>query len=160
MDRVPTSTVQIAVLALWLGAAAFLAITVAPALFAVLPTRTLAGSVVGRILPPIFYSGMVAGAVILALQIVDQRGWIWRGREIAGVVMIAACAVAQFFVAPRIARLRDEIGGPLEALAADDVRRMAFGRLHGISVAWLGLAMIAAVAAIVIAARAASNTTD
>jgi hypothetical protein len=160
MDRIPTSTVQIAVLSLWLGAALFLALTVAPALFAVLPTRTLAGIVVGRILPPIFYSGMVAGAIVLALQVIERRGWTWRGRETAGAVVIAACAIAQFFIAPRIARLREEIGGPLEALAANDWRRAAFGRLHGISVAWLGLAMIAAVIAIVFAARAGSSSTS
>ena len=158
MDRVPTSTVQIVVLSLWLGAAAFLALAVAPALFAVLPTRTLAGIVVGRILPPIFYAGMIAGAIILALQILERRGWTWRGREITGVIIVASCAIAQFWVAPRIAQLREEIGGPLEALAADDWRRAAFGRLHGISVAWLGLAMIAAVAGIILSARAGQNT--
>jgi hypothetical protein len=160
MDRIPISTVQIAVLSLWLGAALFLALTVAPALFAVLPTRTLAGTVVGRILPPIFYSGMVAGVIVLALQVIERRGWTWRGRETASAVVIAACAIAQFFIAPRIARLREEIGGPLEALAANDWRRAAFGRLHGISVAWLGLAMIAAVIAIVFAARAGSSSTS
>jgi hypothetical protein len=158
MDRVPTSTVQIAILSLWVGAAAFLALAVAPALFAVLPTRTLAGAVVGRILPPIFYSGMLAGAIVLILQIIERREWSWRGREVAGGAIIAACAIAQFFIAPRIARLRDAIGGPLEALASDDPRRAAFGRLHGISVAWLGLAMIAAVVGIALAARAGSNT--
>jgi hypothetical protein len=160
MDRVPTSTVQIAILSLWLGAAAFLALTVAPALFAVLPTRTLAGAVVGRILPPIFYAGMVAGAIVVALQIVERRGWAWRGREIAGVVIVASCAIAQFFIAPRIASLRDAMGGPIEALAASDWRRAAFGRLHGISVAWLGLAMIAAVVGIALAARAGSNSNN
>jgi len=158
MDRVPTSTVQIAILSLWLGAAAFLALAVAPALFAELPTRTLAGTVVGRILPPVFYSGMVTGAIVLALQVLERRGWTWRGREMAGVVIVASCAIAQFFIAPRIARLREQIGGPLEALAADDWRRASFGRLHGISVAWLGLAMIAAVVGIALAARAGSST--
>jgi hypothetical protein len=157
MDRVPASTVQIAVLSLWVGAAAFLALAVAPALFAVLPTRTLAGTVVGRILPPIFYSGIVAGAIVLGLQVLDRRGWAWGGREIAGVVIVASCTIAQFLIGPKIARLREEIGGPLEALAADDWRRAAFGRLHGISVAWLGLAMIAAVVGIALAARE-SNT--
>ena len=74
--------------------------------------------------------------------------------------MVAACAVAQFVVAPRIERLRAEIGGPLEALAADDPRRAAFGRLHGISVAWLGVAMIAAVVALIVAGRASSADPD
>jgi hypothetical protein len=45
-------------------------------------------------------------------------------------------------------------GGPIEILPADDARRMAFGRLHGASVAWLGLAMIAAIVIFVAAIRA------
>ena len=70
--------------------------------------------------------------------------------------MIGACAVAQFVISPRIERLRSAIGGPLESLAADDARRAAFGRLHGISVGWLGVAMLAAVVAMVVAGRALS----
>ena len=154
LGRINPSVVQVGVLALWLGAAGLLSLVVAPSLFAVLPTRTLAGAVVGRILPQVFYSGIVIGAVVLGLQAMQGRDG--RGRMIASLVMVASCAIAQFFVSPRIARLREEIGGALEDLAADDARRAAFGRLHGISVAWLGLAMIAAVIAIVLAARASS----
>ena len=47
----------------------------AAVLFAVLPTRTLAGTVVGRILPPVFYSGMVAGVIVIVLQVMERRGW-------------------------------------------------------------------------------------
>jgi len=141
-------------LAVWLGAAAFFSIAVAPALFAVLPSRSLAGEVVGRLLPAIFYSGMIVGGLVLVTQFRARGGWNWRGRETAAGVMIVACAVAQLIVAPRIARLRVQIGGPLEILPADDARRVAFGRLHGASVAWLGLAMLAAAVILVIAARA------
>jgi hypothetical protein len=64
--------------------------------------------------------------------------------------LAASCAVAQFLIAPRIHRLREAIGPSLDALAADDARRVAFGRLHWISVAWLGAAMLAAAAALVL----------
>ena len=152
--RINPSVVQVGVLALWLGAAALLSVSVAPALFAVLPSRTLAGAVVGRILPPLFFAGMTVGLLVLALQVVQGRGWSWGGREISGIVIIVACAIAQLGVAPRIARLREEIG--IEELAVDDARRVAFGRLHGLSVACLGLAMLAAIVAAIIAARTAS----
>jgi hypothetical protein len=152
--RVTPIVVQLGALALWLGAAVLFAAVVAPAVFAVLPTRTLAGAVVGRVLPAVFYSGMLVGAAVIALQVRARDGWSWRGQETAGAVMFAACAIAQLVVAPRIERLRAEIGGSLESLAADDVRRAAFGRLHGASVAWLGLAMLAAAIAAVIAGRA------
>jgi hypothetical protein len=160
MDYLPVrssiSTLELILLSLWLGAAGFFSAAVAPALFAALPTRTLAGVVVGRLLPLIFYSGMIVGIVLVALQVMARGRWSFGARELGGLVMLGACAAAQFVVSPRIERLRSSIGGSLEALAPDDVRRAAFGRLHGISVAWLGLAMIAAVVALVVAGRALS----
>ena len=149
--------IQLASLAFWLGAAAFFSIAVAPALFAVLPSRSLAGEVVGRLLPTIFYAGIVIGAVVAGTQIRSRGGWRWRGREGAAAFMVGACAIAQLVVAPRIERLRSEIAGPIEMLAVDDARRVAFGRLHGASVAWLGLAMLAGVVAMILAARALRN---
>src|SRR5262245_27336309 len=154
--RLNASVVQVGVLALWLGAAGLLSASVAPALFAVLPSRMMAGAVVGRILPPVFFAGMTAGVLVLALQVVQGRGWSWDGREISGIVMIVACAIAQLGIAPRIARLREAIARPIEDLALNDAQRVAFGRLHGFSVACLGLAMLAAIVATVVAARASS----
>jgi hypothetical protein len=72
-------------------------------------------------------------------------------------VMIAACATAQLIIGRRIESVRAQIGGPIEILSANDPRRVAFGRLHGASVAWLGLAMLAAAVAAVIAARTVQN---
>jgi hypothetical protein len=152
-QRVSPALVELSALALWLGAAGFFSIAVAPALFATLPTRSLAGAVVGRLLPSVFYSGMFIGMLVIAAESVVRRGWRWGGRSVAGAVMIGACAVAQLLVASRIDRIRSEIPGPVEELAIDDARRIAFGRLHGISVAWLGVAMLAAVIAMVLAAR-------
>jgi hypothetical protein len=150
--------VELSVLALWLGAALLFSAAVAPALFAVLPTRTLAGAVVGRLLPVIFYSGMLVGAAVVAIELLLHGRWNWRGREAPGAVMLASCGIAQLVVGPRIERLRADIGGVLEMLAADDARRAAFGRLHGASVAWLGLGMIAAVVAIVLSARSLAGS--
>lgn len=129
-------------LALWLGAAAFFSLVVARAAFAVLPTRTLAGALVGRALPVLFVTGMVAGLALVILEWPHVRAQ-W-GRFAAGCAMIVACGAAQFHVAPRLDRLRAAIGGPLEALAPGDPRRVAFGRLHAISVGWLGVAIVAA----------------
>ena len=139
-------------LAAWIGAALLFALVVAPAAFAVLPTRTLAGALVGRVLPVIFYAGVVIGSIIVILDLVG-RSSSW-GRTAAGAVSALACAVAQLVVATRIERLRLSIGGPLDALAMDDPRRIAFGKLHAISVGWLGIAMVAAVIALALAVRA------
>lgn len=141
-------------LAVWIGAALLFTIVVAPAAFSVLPTRTLAGALVGRVLPVIFYAGVVIGSLIVVLELIGRTG-AW-GRSAAGAVSALACALAQLIVGTKIDRLRAAIGGPLDALAIDDPRRVAFGRLHAISVGWLGLAMVAAIIALALAVRAMS----
>jgi hypothetical protein len=143
---------EILLLAIWIGAALLFALVVAPAAFAVLPSRTLAGALVGRILPVIFYAGVVIGSLIVILDVLG-RSASW-GRTAAGAVSALSCAVAQLVVGSRIERIRLSIAGPLDALALDDPRRIAFGKLHAISVGWLGIAMLAAVIALALAVRA------
>jgi hypothetical protein len=159
-DRMNAPLIQIVLLSLWLGAATFFSFAVAPALFATLPSRTMAGAVVGRTLPIVFYLGLTVGGIVIALQASSDRGALRDVRALCGCVMVAACGVAQLIVGRRIDRLRADIGGSIESLPVDDARRVAFGRLHGISVAWLGLAMLAAGVALVLAwrANAAANT--
>lgn len=148
--------VSAVVLSAWLGCALLVAAVVAPAAFAVLPTRSLAGALVGRVLPAVFYSGMAAGLLAAALTwSIPPRGW----RTGTAVALVAACAFAQLLVAPRIAGMRAAIGGPLDALDPSDPRREAFGRLHGISVAWMGVGMLAAFACLAITLRHTSIRT-
>lgn len=142
------------VLGLWIGAAALMAGAVAPAAFAVLPTRALAGALVGRVLPIVFVSGAVAG-LVAALLALGAGGAFARARLALPVATAAACLVAQFAIGPRIARLRAEMGPSIEALDPSDPRRAQFGRLHGISVAWMGVGMLAGGAALVLTLLAA-----
>jgi hypothetical protein len=133
------------VMALWLGAALLMAASVAPAAFAVLPSRAMAGNVVGRVLPVIFATGIAAGLVSAFM--------VWpssRPRAALAGVTAACCGIAQFVIGPRIARLREAIGPSLEALAQDDPQRLAFGKLHAISVAWMGAGVVAAAAFLII----------
>ena len=140
----------IVLLALWLGAALIVAAVVAPAAFDVLPTRTLAGALVGRVLPVLFWSGAAVGVLALWL------GWRLPSpapRAVAALVLIASSLVAQLVIAPRIERVRAEIGGPLEALDPSNPLRQAFGRLHGMSVACLGVGGLAALVILVMLVR-------
>lgn len=123
---------------LWLGAALLLSAVVAPAAFAVLPSRALAGALVGRVLPVLFWSGAAVGAVLAFAA----SGW----RRAAALLIVASAAGAELVVAPRIARAREALGPVLEAVPADHPDRVAFGRLHGISVLLLGVAMLGAAA--------------
>jgi len=153
MQRVSPSLIELAALAFWLGAAAFFSVAVAPAVFAVLPTRELAGAVVGRVLPGVFYSGMVLGVLVVVIEVAARKAWNWRGRETLGALILLSCLAAQLVISPRIERLREQIGGSMESLPIDDAGRISFGRLHGASVAWLGVAMLAAAIALVLSAR-------
>ena len=137
-------------LSAWLGAAMLFSAVVAPAAFAALPSRTLAGAVVGRVLPVVFIGGIVVAAISLGLDRA-RRGRMPGVRRVALIVTALACGAAQFYVGPRIESVRREIDGPIEQLAPSDARRLSFGRLHAVSVGWLGLAMIAAATALVLA---------
>ena len=150
----PSLLVRLTLLAFWRGAATIFSAVVAPALFDVLPTRTLAGLVVGRVLPVIFYAGIVIAMVNV---VIDLRASRSAGRLAADAAMFLTCAAAQFVVSPRIERVRGSIGGAIEQLDAADPRRLEFGRLHAVSVGLLGIAMIAALVSIVALARTASS---
>lgn len=144
--------VSLVLLAAWLGAATIFAAVIAPAAFSVLPTRSLAGALVGRVLPAIFWSGIAVGIVVGSL------GWrlplsLWRSG--AALVMVASCAIAQFVITPRLDRLHAAIGGPIDALDPANPMRQAFGRLHGWSVLCLGVAGLASVVLLVLILRSA-----
>jgi Domain of unknown function (DUF4149) len=142
------------VLALWIGAALLVAAVVAPAAFAVLPTRALAGALVGRVLPVIFVAGALLGAVS-ALLAWSDGGAFARTRVVLPLAMSASCLIAQFVVYPKIDRLRAEMGPSIEALDPRDPRRLQFGKLHGISVAWMGVAMLAGGVSLILTVLAA-----
>jgi hypothetical protein len=138
-------------LSLWLGAAITVAGVVTPAAFAVLPSRTLAGALVGRVLPTLFWTGVIVG-VASALLARGQHHTV--ARAASGIAMVLACLGAQLVVAPRIERVRRSVGGPIDQLPVDDARRTAFGRLHAASVALLGAAALASAVALVFTMRA------
>lgn len=139
------SVTQIVLLAAWLGAVAFFGAFVAPAAFAALPSRALAGAVVGRTLPPLFVAGMGLGALVAVSAFMVRRS---NARAIAGGVLVLSCAISHLFIGSRIDRLRAVIGPSLDALSPADPRRVAFGRLHALSVAGLGIGTLAAAAAL------------
>lgn len=135
--------IQLLLSGLWLGASAFFTLAVAPAAFSELPSRDAAGALVGRMLPALFWSGAATGLILLGMQLQDAQPRFRRSRMGLALLVITGCAIAQFWIAPRIATLRDALTGPLSALAPGDPLRVAFGRLHMLSVAWLGVGMVA-----------------
>ena len=144
----------IVLLSAWCGAALLAAAVVAPAAFDVLPTRTMAGALVGRVLPVLFWSGMALALFVALIGRAIDTGLLGTA---AALALAGSCAAAQLVIAPRIEAVRASIGGPLDALDASDPRRQAFGKLHGASVLCLGVAGVAALVSLILSIRFASS---
>ncbi|NOT46608.1 MAG: DUF4149 domain-containing protein [Acidobacteria bacterium] len=150
------SDIRLLLLAIWLGAAIFF-IGVAQSSFAVLPTRELAGTVVGRTLTILNVSGLgIAVLLILTSLIVRKeanRFWLWVERFLM-LIVAAACAVGQFVIAIWLQFTKAQMGGkPIDEVAADDPLRVQFNNLHLYSEWVLMTAMIAALLAFFIIAN-------
>lgn len=152
---------RILLLGLWLGAACFFSFAVAPSVFAVLPSRELAGSVVNRTLAIINYSGLFIGLILLASSYIARQKSNRVGLRIEQCLMLlltAACAFGQFVIGARLQDLRRQIGRPIDDLATTDPLRIAFNDLHGYSVIILSAAMIAALITFFLLIRRAGNS--
>ena len=135
------------VVAAWLGAALLTAAVVAPAAFAVLPSRALAGALVGRILPVLFLAGAaLAGIMWWTSRDGERRHAVIR---LSPLLWLIAMIVAQFGITPRIQRIRADAGAAFETLPSADPIRVSFGRLHGLSVLLLGVGMLGALILVV-----------
>jgi hypothetical protein len=151
-------------LAMWFGAALFFSAVVAPAAFGVLRSyglpnaSELAGGIVTRSLSVVNVAGFVVALVLLATLFL-RRSSAGRGSfivEAVCLVLIAlGTAVGHWVIAARMRAIRAALELPIDQIAADDSRRIAFNSLHGYSVNALSLAMIAALVALVLMARAA-----
>ncbi len=157
---------RLILLACWFGAALFFGAVVAPAAFGVLRSfglanaNEIAGSIVTRSLSVINIAGFLI-ALLLLLSLLLWRNSAGRVSFIIEcvclVVIALATGVGHWVIAARMRALRTAMVLPIDQIAADDPRRIAFGVLHGYSVNVLGLAMIAALVAMVLMARSLRN---
>ena len=157
---------RLILLACWFGAALFFGAVVAPASFGVLRSFALpnaneiAGSIVTRSLSVINIAGFLISLLLLLTLLVRRHS---SGR--LSFIMECVClgiialttAVGHWVIAARMRALRAAMVLPIDQIAADDGRRIAFNNLHGYSVNALGLAMIAALVAMVLMARNLRN---
>lgn len=151
---------RLLLLGMWLGAAIFF-IGVAQSVFALLPTRELAGSVVNRNLMVLNLAGLAVGLVLLVLSLVSTRDigrlQLWAERIVL-IVLTAACATGQFVIALWLQFTKAQMGGvPIDEVAVDDPLRVRFNDLHEYSVWVLMAGMAAALAAFFIIAYRSSS---
>jgi hypothetical protein len=139
-------------LAAWAGAMALFAFAVAPAAFAVLPSRQLAGDLVTRVLGTLDAAGVLAAALILLTALFSRPATFWRrpagamSLTLFGVLLLAP-ALSRGVLSPRLLAMRQAMGRPIETLAETDPLRVAFNNLHQVSVGLLALALLASVVA-------------
>jgi len=118
----------------WLGSIIFF-IVFTQGIFSVMPTKDLAGVVVGYSLARLHIMGIVAGCVYLIATAALEKSVAALARPAALLVfvMILCTMASQYGVIARMDALRAQMGS-VEATAADNPLRVAFDRLHQYSV--------------------------
>jgi Domain of unknown function (DUF4149) len=153
-------------LAAWLGVALFFGAVVAPAAFGVLRSfglpnaSEIAGSIVTRSLGVVNVAGFAIALFLLVTAFVrrgSQARWSFILECICIVLIAVTTSVGHWVIAARMRALRTAMVLPIDQIAADDSRRIAFNALHGYSVNALGIAMIAGLVALVVIGRNLRN---
>lgn len=157
---------RLIVLACWFGAALFFGAVVAPAAFSVLRSfglpnaNEIAGTIVTRSLSVVNIAGFLIALLLLATLLLRRHSsnrLTFIIECICLAVIALATGVGHWVIAARMRALRGAMVLPIDQIAIDDSRRIAFNNLHGYSVNALGLAMIAALVAMVLMARSLRN---
>jgi len=110
-------------LTLWVGGLWAIGYMVAPALFATLDERALAGSLAGVMFSLIARVGLVCGGLLLLFNQLRSGGRRGNWRALVLLLMLSLIAAGEFVLAPMIAGLREQ--GLVDSTQ--------FARLHGLA---------------------------
>ena len=123
-------------LVVWLGGLIFLAFVEAPTVFSpgLLPTRHMAGSIVGHSLDALHYMAIVSGIVFLMSSMIYNRLTVGSTRPLAArhvliALMLALTVISQFAISPKMHAIRTEVG-VIDTVPLDSPLRAEFNRLH------------------------------
>ncbi|MEP6643286.1 MAG: DUF4149 domain-containing protein [Acidobacteriaceae bacterium] len=143
-------------LAVWIGGLLFFPV-VAQISFSVLPSRQLAGLMVGHSLRALHWMAIVSGAIFLASSLIHNRMsrgavQVFATRHMLVITMVALTLVSQFVVIPRIDAIRAS-SGEISSIPPNNPARLQFDSLHAWStrieggVLLLGLVVLFLIAA-------------
>jgi hypothetical protein len=119
-------------LAMMLGLIVVSGYVVTPLLFAELATSAEAGRVAGELFHLVNVGVLILAAAVAGFWIrIKELGRLNWSMLMAVVLLLA---LNEFILFPQLAEIKAQIG-PIDQLAADDVRRGEFGTLHGVSAA-------------------------
>lgn len=119
-------------IALWTGGNAIFTLLLTPILFKT-ESRDTAARIVGNLFPGYFRWGIACGFVALLCRLLG-KGTAQKLPLVLLVIMLAVTSFQAFYVEPRAAALKKEIGS-FETTPKDHPLRREFARLHGISAA-------------------------
>jgi len=121
-------------LVVWVGGIIFFAI-VAPTAFHVLPSRLLAGTLVGNLLTKLHWIAVVSGIVFLISSLAYNRltlgaTHVFAIRHLLLCLMLGLTLLSQFWITPRMVTLRAQVASFDTAATPDDSARIQFDALH------------------------------
>ena len=165
--RTVVGYLRLLLLGLWLGAAVFFGAAVAPAVFGVLRgaqlsnANELAGMMVQRFLAIINRGGFEISLFLLVTGyfVSKRQSRLIRFAEMISLAIMAIMTgVSHWIISARMMELRAAMQAPIDQIAGNDTRRIAFDALHGYSVAAMGVAIVAGLAAFLIMTQSRAIT--
>jgi hypothetical protein len=147
-------------LVVWLGGVIFLAFVEAPTVFSpgLLPTRHMAGSILGRSLDLLHYMAIASGIIYLFASMLYSRMSTGTPRRLAArhlliVSMLILTLISQFAISPKMHALRAEVG-VIDEVPLDNPQRREFDRLHAWSEKFEETVLLLGLVAIYVTAQA------
>lgn len=146
---------SLVLLLLWLGMALGFAALMAPALFATLPSKDLAGRLAGIMVARLDLAAWVAfgGALCLSyggrwLNEVQDASPIGPLRLWSATLLVALLFTfsSTFLATPRLHELRVQMDAPVESLPQDDARVQSYRKTHGLSTQFFFIRVVLAAA--------------
>lgn len=138
--------VYVLLLAIWLGSVIFLSFVLAPTAFSVLPTRELAGRLVGATLKRFYTLSYVVLTLMLICGIVlskaranPLRHFLSTNVLIILVLLVTVCTAT--LVSKKMEDLRTQMGS-IDSVPPNDPLRIEFNRLHKVSVLLTGTSLL------------------
>ncbi len=120
-------------LVVWIGGIIFFAI-MAPTAFHLLPTRLMAGTLVGSLLNKLHWIAIGSGIVFLISSlaynsITQGSANLFAFRHVLICLMLVLTLVSQFGITPRMIALRTQVG-TFDSTTLDTAARLQFDALH------------------------------
>jgi hypothetical protein len=147
-------------LIVWVGGIIFLSFVEAPTAFSQLPSRHMAGTVVGHSLGILHWMGLFSGVVFLGSSLLlssltsgSAKPLLLRNVLVCGMLLLTA--VSQFGISPKMAALRSGFGD-IDTVPPTDPGRLQFDALHVWSVRLEVAVLVLGIAAVYCASRLSS----